>query len=141
MIGALMGLPGKMKTLIDRLTSARAGYLDNLSAGAVAQAATALSSATWTGTKAGYLDAAVSTRLSTAINSIQTGYATANTIGAGEDAYYLDITITSVNTAKSVVLIQPGSATAVTGRLTAATTLRIGSPGNVPARWIVVEFK
>lgn len=37
-------------------TSTRAGYLDNLSAGAVAQAATALSTATWTNTRAGYID-------------------------------------------------------------------------------------
>lgn len=43
-------------TLLTRLSSARAGYLDNLSAGAVAQAATALSTAQWTNTRAGYLD-------------------------------------------------------------------------------------
>ena len=37
-------------------TDARAGYLDNLSAGAVALAATALTDATWTDARAGYLD-------------------------------------------------------------------------------------
>jgi hypothetical protein len=47
-------------TLLARLTSARAGYLDNLSAGAVAQASTALSSAIWTNTRAGFIDAAIS---------------------------------------------------------------------------------
>lgn len=37
-------------------SNTRAGYLDNLSVGAVAQAATALSTAQWTNTRAGYLD-------------------------------------------------------------------------------------
>jgi len=37
-------------------TNTRAGYLDNLSAGAVALASTALSTAQWTNTRAGYLD-------------------------------------------------------------------------------------
>jgi hypothetical protein len=54
----LLGLPGKVKTLIDRLTSTRATNLDNLDAAITtrAAAATALSSATWTGTRAGYID-------------------------------------------------------------------------------------
>jgi hypothetical protein len=43
-------------TLLGRLTATRAGYLDNLSGGAVALAATALSTAQWTNTRAGYLD-------------------------------------------------------------------------------------
>lgn len=43
-------------TLLGRLTATRAGYLDNLSGGAVALAATALSTATWTNARAGYLD-------------------------------------------------------------------------------------
>jgi hypothetical protein len=38
------------------LTNTRIGYLDNLSAGAVAQAATALSTTQWTSARAGYLD-------------------------------------------------------------------------------------
>lgn len=37
-------------------TTARAGYLDNISAGAVALASTALSTANWTTARAGYLD-------------------------------------------------------------------------------------
>ena len=54
----LLGLPGKVKTLIDRLTSTRATNLDNLDAAITTRAAasTALSSATWTGTRAGYID-------------------------------------------------------------------------------------
>ena len=48
-------------TLIARLTAARAGYLDNLSAGAVALAATALTDVTWTDAKAAFLDHSIAT--------------------------------------------------------------------------------
>lgn len=64
----LAGVPGRLKTLIDRLTATRAANLDNLNAtvSSRAPADTALSTATWTGTRAGKLDsidAAVSTRM------------------------------------------------------------------------------
>ena len=49
-------IPADIDTLLTRLTALRAGYLDNLSAGAVALAATALSTAVWTAARAGYLD-------------------------------------------------------------------------------------
>lgn len=54
----LLGLPGKVTTLLSRLTSARATNLDNLDAttSSRAAAATALSSATYTSARAGYLD-------------------------------------------------------------------------------------
>lgn len=54
----LAGVPGKLKTLLDRLTAARAGYLDRLDAtiSSRAAASTALSNATWTNTRAGKLD-------------------------------------------------------------------------------------
>lgn len=78
----LAGVPGKLKTLVDRLTAARAANLDNLNAtvssrmpgtateqgridvaiSSRAPSSTALSNATWTNTKAGFLDAAVSSR-------------------------------------------------------------------------------
>lgn len=45
-------------------TDARAGYLNNLSAGAVALASTALTNATWTDAKADFLDATISSRSS-----------------------------------------------------------------------------
>lgn len=50
MLGFLAGLPGKLKTLTDRLTSGRAANLDNLDATMTSRAAasTALSNATWT---------------------------------------------------------------------------------------------
>ena len=84
MLESLYGLPGKIKTLLDRLTAARAGYLDSINpavtgwnstrAGYVdrldaavstrAPASTALSNATWTDARAGYQD-----RLDTTVSS------------------------------------------------------------------------
>lgn len=54
----LAGVPGKLKTLIDRLTATRAANLDKLDANITtrAAAATALSNAVWTDTRAGKLD-------------------------------------------------------------------------------------
>jgi len=52
-----------------RLSAARAGYLDNLSGGAVALAATALTDVTWTDAKAAFLDASVQT-VDTVVDSI-----------------------------------------------------------------------
>lgn len=88
----LAGVPGKLKTLIDRLTATRAANLDNLNAtissrmpgtateqgridvaiSSRAPSSTALSNATWTDTKAGFLDAAVSSRApsSTALSNV-----------------------------------------------------------------------
>jgi len=57
-LAPLMGLPGKVKALLDRLTATRAGNLDNLNTtvSSRAAAATALSTANWTNTRAGNLD-------------------------------------------------------------------------------------
>lgn len=54
----LYGIPGKLKTLLDRLTSARAAKLDNLDAAVSTRAAasTALSNAVWTDERAEFLD-------------------------------------------------------------------------------------
>lgn len=63
-LSAIPDLAG-VTTLLSRLSAARAGYLDNLSAGAVAQAGTALSTVQWTNARAAlldFLDAAVSSR-------------------------------------------------------------------------------
>jgi len=136
----LLGVPGKLKTLLDRLTATRAGYLDNLDA----TVSSRTSSSVWTGTKAGYLDAAVSSRLSSAIASIQTGYVSSSTgSGSGEDTRYADVTISAVDTSKSVVIVHPqlGDYPA-SGRLTSSTNLRLGvnTTGWRNARWYVVEF-
>ena len=54
----LAGVPGKLKTLIDRLTATRAANLDKLDANITtrAAAATALSNAVWSDARAGKLD-------------------------------------------------------------------------------------
>lgn len=59
--------------MLERLTAARAGYLDNLSAGAVALAATALTNTTWTDAKAEFIDAAISSVPSDVWDEILTG--------------------------------------------------------------------
>ena len=58
---AAANLPSDIDDLLTRLSAARAGYLDNLSAGAVAQAATALLNTTWTDARAGYLNHSIAT--------------------------------------------------------------------------------
>lgn len=60
MIAALLGLPGKMKVLTDRLTSARATKLDNLNATVSSRAAasTALTNVVWSDARAAKLDTA-----------------------------------------------------------------------------------
>lgn len=54
----LAGVPGKLKTLIDRLTATRAANLDNLNTtiSSRAAASTALTNAVWTDARAGKLD-------------------------------------------------------------------------------------
>jgi hypothetical protein len=88
----------------------------------------------------------------TKIKSIQTDvfYATTGTqAGTDEEDRYKDITITSVNTAKSVVMIQPiidptYGQLATTARLTSATNLRISNSDSgsnyIGARWTVIEY-
>lgn len=61
-----------------RLTAARAGYLDNLSAGAVALASTALTNVTWTAAKAGFIDVAISGRAPANEYDVQMGYIPSN---------------------------------------------------------------
>lgn len=94
------------------------------------------------------------------IVSYQTGYVDTGTVsnGTGEDAGYIDVTISSVNPAKSVVLTVGGTSQSIsantglqktggsfaTGRLTSATNLRLAfpetSPARVSVRWQVIEF-
>lgn len=145
MIGALMGLPGKVKTLVDRLTATRAGYLDNLSAGAVAQAGTALSTAQWTNTRAGYLDSIPSIP-TTPINSIQY-----NTVTISDTASSGTRTITAVTTAKAALIYLGASSTNSTvnsavGRITLTNTTTVtanrnGTSGDLVISFCVVEFK
>ena len=155
MIDFLLGVPGKLKTLTDRLTATRAANLDNLNAAitTTAPASTALSTVTWTNALATLLGNTIQTSI---VNTIQTGYTQgAGTFGASgtEDDKYIDVTITAVTLAKSLVYVVGSGYIASAGytpalaRLTSTTNLRIHTPvggldaNGLKARWTVVEFK
>ena len=159
MLEPLLGLPGRIKILIDRITSTRASNLDNLD-GAVssrAPASTALSSSVWTGTRAGYLDASISGLASQSsvdaiptspIKSVQRGLLT---VGFGDSPPY-NVTISSVDLGKSVLTFSYGedNAGALTperllwGRLTSSTNIRFDKyntdVANYKIAWEVVEY-
>lgn len=146
MIDFLAGIPGKLKTLTDRLTSTRAGYLDNLSAGAVAQASTALSTAQWTNTRAGYLDSLPNIP-TTPINSIQ--YFSIAMASVTSNTYTLS---PSVNASKTVLILlgskmsSGSSASDFQGgmTLTSGTTVtayRQAASGTLTLYGVAVEFK
>lgn len=157
-------------TLLSRLSAARAGYLDNLnqfagsyftaSRGAKldnldaaitsrAVATTALSNATWTDTKAAYLDAAISSRMG-GIKGIQRG-----TVTIANDATSGTATITSVTTSKSELrmLGQSGGASSTSFKaaancvrieLTNATTITatraLAETTSIVVSWELTEY-
>jgi hypothetical protein len=152
MIDFLLGVPGKLKTISDFLTTnwtaVRAAKVDNLDAAVSSRAAatTALTNVTWTDARAAKLDLIAAS--GSVIQSIQTGvyggdmYQT----GAGKN-----ITITAVNVAKSIVLLQPSRTLVISGyvenprgNLTSSTNLNI-YVGTADAQnsviWTVLEFK
>lgn len=141
------GVSGKLKTLTDRLTSARAANLDNLNATitSTAPASTALSNVTWTSALAAILNNTIQTSILS--GNIQTGYATGGVGGSGEDSSYVDVTITAVAaTAKCIVLVNgDANGNVITARLTSTTNLRISAPGyggfGITARWYVIPLK
>ena len=86
------------------------------------------------------------------VKSIQTGYlnVTMNTSGSGEDFYYYDFAVSSVNTAKSIVLLY---GTITTGysplqlrpRFLSSTSVRLatflgGGAPTIQIRYHVVEY-
>jgi hypothetical protein len=101
---------------------------------------------------------------SSIIKSVQTGYLSGGSslaAGSGEDARYIDITISSVNTSKCLIMFVGGrsdtTATAMsevsasntykcTARLTSSTNLRIASNldtssfSNIAGRWQIIEY-
>lgn len=145
----LFGLPGKIKTLLDRLTATRAGLLDNLNAtiSSRAAASTALSNSIWTNTKAGYLDAPISSIPSAFVKSVQRGTAT---YGAGENS--ISITVSAVNMAKSMLLINEKRTTpwgldeyVSGGYLVTSTAILISRPSTSNSNgntvyWQLVEY-
>jgi len=160
MLEPLLGLPGRIKILIDRITSTRASNLDNLNAtvSSRAPASTALSSSVWTGTRAGYLDASISGRASQSsvdaipaspIKSVQRGLLI---IGYGYTPPH-NVTISSVDLGKSMLTFSYGGAAndALTpeqmfwGRLTSSTNIRFdryqtSSSSYYTIEWEVVEY-
>ena len=164
MIDFLLGVPGKLKTITDYLTTymaaARMAKIDNCdtTTSSRAPANTALSSGVWTQAHA---DKIAAGGIPGTVKSIQTGYVSATaSMGTGEDAMYYDVAITAVSSAnKCVVLIQPAisdessvegstayltAQTMSTGRLTSTTNLRLTTMAmyNSPirGRWTVIEY-
>jgi ribonuclease PH len=106
MMQALLGLPAKINTLLNRLTDARAALLGNLSyldatVSSRAPASTALSTATWTTTRAAKLDSIMTSVL--APSGVQHLSAAAN-FGSGPNVNIVIPIPVAVNTAKSIII-------------------------------------
>lgn len=141
----LAGVPGKLKTLLDRLTAARAANLDKLDANVStrAPAATALSNAVWTDARAAKLDANVLTN--GVIKSIQRG----THAGASGD---ITVAISSINPDKSIVILN-SSAGSLSGASLNTPMLKsisstsfvvsasgAGGGGGIAFSWQLIEF-
>ena len=157
MLEPLLGLPGRIKILMDRITSTRASNLDNLNAtvSSRAPASTALSSSVWTGTKAGYVDTAISGRASQSsvdalpqgiIKSVQRG-----SFNPPQSSTSANVTISSVDLGKSFLVFSFRTDTTVsdfrivwTGNLTSATNINfqryvaVVIPNTI--EWQVIEY-
>lgn len=153
----LAGVPGKLKTLLDRLTAGRAANLDNLNAtiSSRAPASTALSNTVWTDGLASNL---AQPGLLGSVKSVQTGFVSSSSLsaGSGEDLQFVNVTISAVTTGKCIVSFVGGAGTSVpsavwpandgyyvTARLTSSTQLRLScarSASNLVGRWQVIEF-
>ena len=157
MLEPLLGLPGRIKILMDRITSTRASNLDNLNAtvSSRAPASTALSSSVWTGTKAGYLNAAISGRASQSsvdalpqgiIKSVQRG-----SFNPPQASTSANVTISSVDLGKAFLVFSFRSDTTGsnlefiwTGNLTSATNINFQRYTtltiNHTIEWQVIEY-
>lgn len=120
MLAPFAGVPGKLKTLIDRLTAARASNLDDIdtTVSSRAPSSTALSTATWTGTKAGYIDSAISDRASQTSLDTMAGEQVLN-MPPTNTLTYAGLTRTSANPALRI------AESVATGALTAATYVTV----------------
>lgn len=92
------------------------------SGAAIAPAGTALSSATWTGTKAGYLDAAVSTR-STYSGGAVASVSAAVTVGTNNDKTGYSVSTITDKTGYSLAVTPPTAVEIVTAIDTTSTSL------------------
>lgn len=151
----ISGASGRLKAIYTYLTSylsaTRCAKIDNLDTTLTsrAPASTAVSSATWTAARAGYLDKLNAGGIPGTVKSIQTGYLAviAGVAGTGEDAYYRDITISTVVVAKCVVTVGgnhlASGSTMQTGRVIGTTTLRVSrdsANNTMYGRWYVTEY-
>jgi hypothetical protein len=146
MIFVLLGVPGKLKALLDRLTAARAGYLD----AAITSRADATHYNSTRAAKLDYLDAAISSMAG--IPTVQTGYISSGfTLGSGEDARYYDVTVSAVSAVDACAVTVRGWSgvgveLALAGTLTSTTNLRVTTIGynvgtaTVSARWTVIDY-
>jgi len=151
----LVGLGAQVKTLLDRLTSTRAGYLDRLDATVSSRA----SASDWPAS----LASQINTNLDEAISglpklAIHTGYvhngSTSN--GSGEDQFYHNVNVAAhgiTHYTKCIVLFQgiygiSGSSTYgiyQTARLTSNTNLRLAvtttysSWSAISGRYYIIE--
>lgn len=141
----LAGVPGKLKTMLDRLTATRAANLDKLDANVSTRAAasTALSNAVWTDARAGKLDLI-------GIKSIQRG---SFTWGAAETTR--SITISSVTASRAILTFSFTSKSGATsfgegeresfvaGNVDSDTALRFSreESGHTPlVEWQLIEY-
>ena len=159
MSGFLLGVPGKLKTLLDRLTAGRAANLDQITSTRMARMDTTVGSRA---TNAGVWTNGTRTLTSapSPIKSIQSGVYEETL--SGESMGSRDVTISAVTAAKSVVFVRGGwtgtgstfvgtlakagevsSHELLRAELTSSTNLRF-TPGSWALRyrveWTVVEF-
>jgi len=128
----LAGVGAQVKTLLDRLTSTRAGYLDRLDATISSRA----SASTWSASLASQID----TNLDEAISglpklAVYTGYVSgSSSSGSGEDQFYLDTDVSAhgiTDYTKCIVLLQGVSGIAYNANRTVYQTARLTSNTNL----------
>ena len=124
-------------------TAAKAGNLDT-TVSSRAPASTALSTAQWMNTRAGYLDklnsgVAVSSLAGKLVKSVQRGR-----INCENNTKDFDVTINSVNMARSLVIAIPEGGYSAMAYLTTATNLHLYKSymggGGCQVAWQVIEF-
>lgn len=160
MIALVLAALGQLAELLNRLTTSRAGNLDNLNAtiSSRAAASTAMDKNVWTDAKAGFIDVSIASR---AKANAQTGYVSTTSVSTstGEDIRYVDVTITAVSAVAKCIVIFDGASGAslaaaqsisgsadayrVTARLTSTTNLRLAMPhadAAIVGRWQVIDL-
>ena len=145
MIDFLLGVPGKLKSISDFLTTnwtiARAAKVDNLDAAMStrAPAGTALSNGVWTQALANSLWTMSNSPVSV-VQSIQSG----DTQIVVSTANPMSVTIAAVNTAKAIAFLRGSNNSFVQVTLVNSTTISLHTSTTSGAdivSWTVLEFK